>query len=284
MPMLTLMTNSKLKRRLTHSAVGLGLFMLSACGGGGGSVVTVNPVIDSTQSQVTSANTAAILGQVLDPFTLCLQNGALSGASICQNLSGLAFPSGSTADLFQVNTRGQLIQPSLGTGVVDDASEFQIPFDGSLFQPPGGIVQVSNGFEQLHGFVFTAAVDVSVWSEAIYRILLREGNSFANYTGAEIRDLENILRVKVGFPSQALSVNDLIEQIIQTGDPIIRELVQVCYSPGGNQADQPCRLELPLPSPAELEELDIVNLGFLVIGGSVNTVVKTNSVLLRIER
>ncbi|NJK63356.1 MAG: hypothetical protein HC921_12330 [Synechococcaceae cyanobacterium SM2_3_1] len=267
--------------RITLGVVSLMMLAAGSCGGGGGgNLVTVDPFNNNPEPAGTST---AILGRVLDPFNLCASGGSFAGAGICNGLAGPIFPTGSAAVLYSINEQGQLLQPPLGSGSVDPRSSFEIFFNGSLFDPPGAIVQVNNGFETLHGFVITAAVDVSVWSEAIYQLLLSQGSDFTNYTAAEIRDLENILRVKVEISSQSQSLDVVIAQIIRDAEPLIEDLVQICYAPEGNQSDQPCRLQLPLPSPDELENLvqEIVNTGFLIVSGDV---IRSNTVTLRVQR
>ncbi len=272
----------QMRWRLVHALTGLVLIFVGSCGGGGGSglVTAVDPTADPGSAPAASAS---IQGRVLDPFSLCASASPLIEAGVCSVLSGPAFPPGSTATLYRLNERGSILQPPLGTATVDVESEFFIPFDGSLFNPPGTVVQVSNGFELLHGFVFSAAVDVSVWSEAVYQILLSENALFANYTASEIRDLENILRVKVAISSQAITLDEVVQQVISDGFPEIEELVEVCYAPEGNQTDQPCRLSLPLPSPEELDEFvsfTITNTAVLAVNG---VRVESNTVRLTVE-
>jgi hypothetical protein len=268
-------------RRITLGVVSLLMLAAGSCGGGGGgNLVTVDPFNSNPDP---AGTTTAVLGRVLDPFNLCASGGSFAGAGICNGLAGPIFPTGSSAVLYSINEQGQLLQPPLGSGSVEPLSTFEILYSGRLLDPPGSIVQVTNGFETLHGFVITAAVDVSVWSEAIYQLLLSQGSDFTNYTAAEIRDLENILRVKVAISSQSQSLDAVIAQIIRDAEPLIGDLVQICYAPEGNQSDQPCRLQLPLPTPDELENLvqEIVNTGFLIVNSNV---IRSNSVTLRVQR
>jgi hypothetical protein len=144
---------------------------------------------------------------------------------------------------------------------------FTIPFSGLITQPPGKLVSVQSNLVRqgqqvgqstpLRGFVFSAAVDVSPWSEALYRILLRQRERvpFSNLAPSELRDLENILFVSVPLSRTARNLEEIIADIIQQADRLsfnelrfVEDLIRVCYAPEGNQSDQPCRLRIPIPT------------------------------------
>ncbi|MGY2794770.1 hypothetical protein ACVWVQ_001840 [Thermostichus sp. MS-CIW-36] len=158
--------------------------------------------------------------------------------------------------------------PALSTTALEGNLRFTIPFSGSIIQPPGKLVSVQSNLlgqgrqsgqsTPLRGFVFSAAVDVSPWSEALYRILLRERDRvpFSNLAPPEVRDLENILFVSVPLSRTARDLEEIITDIIRQADQLsfnqlrfVEDLIRVCYAPEGNQSDQPCRLRIPVPLP-----------------------------------
>jgi hypothetical protein len=173
---------------------------------------------------------------------------------------------------------------------VDGSSRFRFETPANL-NPPGQIARVANtSRDRLHGFVFSAVVEVSVWSEALYQIVLQQqGNvPFTNLTGAELRDLENILRTQVPLSSSAQTLQQLIDQAISDAERLefdqlrlIEDLIEVCYAPEGNQTDQPCRRTIPIPVPDPPQrQLPITNTAYVVVGGSR---IQSNTVTLTVR-
>ncbi len=214
-----------------------------------------------------AGSAAAILGLVVDPFAqLC---GPGSTAALCAG--GPIFSVGNPVQLVGLSSRGDILSPTLATATLDSNLRFTIPFSGLIAQPPGKLVSVQSNLvgqgrqagqsTPLRGFVFSAAVDVSPWSEALYRILLRERERvpFSNLAPPELRDLENILFVSVPLSRTARNLEEIIADIIQQADRLsfnglrfVEDLIRVCYAPEGNQSDQPCRLRIAIPTPPPL--------------------------------
>ncbi|MCF2970117.1 hypothetical protein L1047_02755 [Synechococcus sp. Nb3U1] len=156
--------------------------------------------------------------------------------------------------------------PARDTTSLSSGGGFSFSFPGSITAPTGQLVQVSAADGSvLRGFVFSAAVDVSPWSEALYRLILREQNqgiiAWVNLTSAELRDLENILFTQVALSTTARTVEELISDLINRADQLrfgnlrfVEDLIRVCYAPEGNQSDQLCRVEIPVPLPPPLPE------------------------------
>jgi hypothetical protein len=236
---------------------------LKGCGGGTSSSPSTvgSPPRDPGSG---SGSTSAILGLVVDPFAQLCPSG--STAALCSG--GPLFSRGNKVELFNLSSRGDILLPALSTTALEDNLRFTIPFSGSITQPPGKLVSVQSNLlgqgrqsgqpTPLRGFVFSAAVDVSPWSEALYRILLRERDrvSFSNLAPPEIRDLENILFVSVPLSRTARNLEEIITDIIRQADQLsfnqlrfVEDLIRVCYAPEGNQSDQPCRLRIPVPLP-----------------------------------
>ncbi len=238
--------------------------LLKGCGSGSSG----NPsAVGLPTRDPAAGSAAAILGLVVDPFAqLC---GPGSTAALCAG--GPIFSVGNSVQLVGLSSRGDILSPPLATTTLDSNLRFTIPFSGSIAQPPGKLVSVqSNPIGQgrqagqstpLRGFVFSAAVDVSPWSEALYRILLRERERvpFSNLAPPELRDLENILFVSVPLSRTARNLEEIIADIIQQADRLsfnglrfVEDLIRVCYAPEGNQSDQPCRLRIAIPTPPPL--------------------------------
>ncbi len=238
--------------------------LLKSCGGGGSG----NPAGVGLPTRAPAAGSAAaILGLVVDPFAqLCAPDPT---AALCAG--GPAFSAGNSVQLVGLSSRGDILSPPLATATLDSNLRFTIPFSGSIAQPPGKLVSVQSNLigqgrqagqsTPLRGFVFSAAVDVSPWSEALYRILLRERERvpFSNLAPPELRDLENILFVSVPLSRTARNLEEIIADIIQQADRLsfnglrfVEDLIRVCYAPEGNQSDQPCRLRIPVPTPPPL--------------------------------
>ncbi|MGY2975566.1 hypothetical protein ACVWYZ_001493 [Thermostichus sp. MS-CIW-37] len=234
---------------------------LKGCGGGTSSSPST---VGSPPRDPGSGSTSAILGLVVDPFAQLCPSG--STAALCSG--GPLFSRGNKVELFNLSSRGDILLPALSTTALEDNLRFTIPFSGSIIQPPGKLVSVQSNLlgqgrqsgqpTPLRGFVFSAAVDVSPWSEALYRILLRERDrvSFSNLAPPEIRDLENILFVSVPLSRTARDLEEIITDIIRQADQLsfnqlrfVEDLIRVCYAPEGNQSDQPCRLRIPVPLP-----------------------------------
>ena len=235
--------------------------LLKSCGSGGSG----NPAgVELPTRDPAAGSAAAILGLVVDPFAqLC---GPGSTAALCTG--GPVFSAGNSVQLVGLGSRGDILSPPLATATLDSNLRFTIPFSGSITQPPGKLVSVQSNFigqgrqagqsTPLRGFVFSAAVDVSPWSEALYRILLRERERvpFSNLAPPEVRDLENILFVSIPLSRTARNLEEVIADIIQQADRLsfnglrfVEDLIRVCYAPEGNQSDQPCRLRIPVPTP-----------------------------------
>jgi hypothetical protein len=204
------------------------------------------------------------LGLVVDPFAQLCPSG--STAALCSG--GPLFSRGNKVELFNLSSRGDILLPALSTTALEGNLRFTIPFSGSIIQPPGKLVSVQSNLlgqgrqsgqpTPLRGFIFSAAVDVSPWSEALYRILLRERDRvpFSNLAPPEVRDLENILFVSVPLSRTARDLEEIITDIIRQADQLsfnqlrfVEDLIRVCYAPEGNQSDQPCRLRIPVPLP-----------------------------------
>ena len=234
---------------------------LKGCGGGTSSSPST---VGSPPRDPSSGFASAILGLVVDPFAQLCPPG--STAALCPG--GPLFSRGNKVELFNLSSRGDILFPALSTAALEGNLRFTIPFSGSIIQPPGKLVSVqSNLLGQgrqsgqsipLRGFIFSAAVDVSPWSEALYRILLRERDrvSFFNLAPPEIRELENILFVSVPLSRTARNLEEIITDIIRQADQLsfnqlrfVEDLIRVCYAPEGNQSDQPCRLRIPVPLP-----------------------------------
>lgn len=235
---------------------------LKGCGGTSSSPSTVgSPPRDPGSG---SGSTSAILGLVVDPFAQLCPSG--STAALCSG--GPLFSRGNKVELFNLSSRGDILLPALSTTALEGNLRFTIPFSGSITQPPRKLVSVQSNLlgqgrqsgqpTPLRGFVFSAAVDVSPWSEALYRILLRERDrvSFSNLAPPEIRDLENILFVSVPLSRTARDLEEIITDIIRQADQLsfnqlrfVEDLIRVCYALEGNQSDQPCRLRIPVPLP-----------------------------------
>lgn len=149
---------------------------LKGCGGTSSSPSTVG----SPPRDPSSAFASAILGLVVDPFAQLCPSG--STAALCSG--GPLFSRGNKVELFNLSSRGDILLPALSTTALEGNLRFTIPFSGSIIQPPGKLVSVQSNLlgqgrqsgqpTPLRGFIFSAAVDVSPWSEALYRILLRE--------------------------------------------------------------------------------------------------------------
>jgi hypothetical protein len=152
---------------------------LKGCGGGTSSSPSTvgSPPRDPGSG---SGSTSAILGLVVDPFAQLCPSG--STAALCSG--GPLFSRGNKVELFNLSSRGDILLPALSTTALEGNLRFTIPFSGSITQPPGKLVSVQSNLlgqgrqsgqpTPLRGFIFSAAVDVSPWSEALYRILLRE--------------------------------------------------------------------------------------------------------------
>jgi len=234
---------------------------LKGCGGGTSSSPST---VGSPPRDPSSAFASAILGLVVDPFAQLCPSG--STAALCSG--GPLFSRGNKVELFNLSSRGDILLPALSTTALEGNLRFTIPFSGSIIQPPGKLVSVQSNLlgqgrqsgqpTPLRGFVFSAAVDVSPWSEALYRILLRERDRvpFSNLAPPEVRDLENILFVSVPLSRTARDLEEIITDIIRQADQLsfnqlrfVEDLIRVCYAPEGNQSDQPCRLRIPVPLP-----------------------------------
>lgn len=234
---------------------------LKGCGGGTSSSPST---VGSPPRDPGSGSTSAILGLVVDPFAQLCPSG--STAALCSG--GPLFSRGNKVELFNLSSRGDILLPALSTTALEGNLRFTIPFSGSIIQPPGKLVSVQSNLlgqgrqsgqpTPLRGFVFSAAVDVSPWSEALYRILLRERDRvpFSNLAPPEVRDLENILFVSVPLSRTARDLEEIITDIIRQADQLsfnqlrfVEDLIRVCYAPEGNQSDQPCRLRIPVPLP-----------------------------------
>lgn len=234
---------------------------LKGCGGGTSSSPST---VGSPPRDPGSAFASAILGLVVDPFAQLCPSG--STAALCSG--GPLFSRGNKVELFNLSSRGDILLPALSTTALEGNLRFTIPFSGSIIQPPGKLVSVQSNLlgqgrqsgqpTPLRGFVFSAAVDVSPWSEALYRILLRERDRvpFSNLAPPEVRDLENILFVSVPLSRTARDLEEIITDIIRQADQLsfnqlrfVEDLIRVCYAPEGNQSDQPCRLRIPVPLP-----------------------------------
>jgi hypothetical protein len=234
---------------------------LKGCGGGTSSSPST---VGSPPRDPGSGFASAILGLVVDPFAQLCPSG--STAALCSG--GPLFSRGNKVELFNLSSRGDILLPALSTTALEGNLRFTIPFSGSITQPPGKLVSVQSNLlgqgrqsgqpTPLRGFIFSAAVDVSPWSEALYRILLRERDrvSFFNLAPPEIRDLENILFVSVPLSRTARNLEEIITDIIRQADQLsfnqlrfVEDLIRVCYAPEGDQSDQPCRLRIPVPLP-----------------------------------
>lgn len=233
---------------------------LKGCGG-----TSISPsTVGSPPRDPGSGSTSAILGLVVDPFAQLCPPG--STAALCPG--GPLFSRGNKVELLNLSSRGDILFPALSTAALEGNLRFTIPFSGSIIQPPGKLVSVQSNLlgqgrqsgqpKPLRGFIFSAAVDVSPWSEALYRILLRERDRvpFSNLAPPEVRDLENILFVSVPLSRTARDLEEIITDIIRQADQLsfnqlrfVEDLIRVCYAPEGNQSDQPCRLRIPVPLP-----------------------------------
>lgn len=233
---------------------------LKGCGG-----TSISPsTVGSPPRDPGSGSTSAILGLVVDPFAQLCPPG--STAALCPG--GPLFSRGNKVELLNLSSRGDILFPALSTAALEGNLRFTIPFSGSIIQPPGKLVSVQSNLlgqgrqsgqpTPLRGFIFSAAVDVSPWSEALYRILLRERDRvpFSNLAPPEVRDLENILFVSVPLSRTARDLEEIITDIIRQADQLsfnqlrfVEDLIRVCYAPEGNQSDQPCRLRIPVPLP-----------------------------------
>lgn len=245
----------------------LAAVLVKSCGGGGGSslatvplpITPLPPTPPDNGGSPSVVDEEAITGRVLDPFVLlgCLSH---SGAAFC-DVENLAFEMGSPTQLLNLNAQGDPFFPAQDTALLESQGRFGFVFEGSITDPVGQLVRVdSMGDRVLRGFVFSAAVEVSPWSEALYRIILRERDrgaiEWTNITAAELRDLENILFTQVPLSQTARTVEELVSAIIQTADQLrfdnlrfLEDLIRVCYAPEGNQSDEPCRLQIPVPRP-----------------------------------
>lgn len=238
---------SRLRWQLVLTAtVGCLAALLKSCGGGGsGNFISIPPSLEDPNL----GSSSAISGRVIDPFE------QLSvGRSV--------FPTGSAVELLNLSPLGEILFPPLAVVPLDNNFRFTIPFSGSITDPVGQLVLVrSTQSTVLRGFVFSAAVDVTPWSEALYRIVLREQGQviFANLTAAELRDLENILFTSVPLSTTTDSLEEIITDIIQSADQLrfnqlsfVEDLIRNCYAPEGNQSDQACRAAIPVPLPPPL--------------------------------
>ncbi|MEN9221133.1 MAG: hypothetical protein Q6M04_01710 [Thermostichus sp. BF3_bins_97] len=242
-------------RSLAVAAGLLAAVLIKSCGGGGSSLMNISLPGNSPSA----GNEAALTGRVLDPFVLlgCLSN---PGAAFC-GISTVAFGSGSPVQILNLSSQGDPLFPARGLTSLAADGRFVFAFEGSITDPVGQLVSVqSGGGGVLRGFVFSAAVEVSPWSEALYQIILRERNrgtiGWTNLTAAELRDLENILLTQVPLSRTARTLDELIADLIQEADRLrfgqlrfVEDLIRFCYAPEGNQSDQPCRVQIPVPLP-----------------------------------
>lgn len=261
-------TRDKAIRSLVAIAGLLAAVLLKSCSGGSSSLTTTP--LSAGGDRPTAGIPVAIVGRVLDPFVLlgCPGN---SEVALCRSRS-VIFGPGSLVQLFNLSSRGDLLLPARDTTSLEAGGRFGFSFQGEITNPTGQLVQVTAGDGSiLRGFVFSAAVDVSPWSEALYRILLRERNQgrivWTNLTAAELRDLENILFTQVPLSGTARTFEELVSDLIDRADRLsfgnlrfVGDLIRVCYAPEGNQSDERCRVEIPIPLPSPIPDLPVAPL------------------------